>query len=127
MKAARKWQGLATIASVTALAGGLAAITPGVAVAATHTCASKTITIERPGEAGLPASKFKVPVAVVSTQGVTCQAAYSFIAKVYGGSSTGGTPEKYKCVSGHFKAPAGRVPEVCTRPGKRIQWAGPGG
>jgi hypothetical protein len=125
MKAARKWQGLATIASVTALAGGLAAITPGVAVAATHTCANKTITIERPGEAGLPASKFKVPVAVVSTQGVSCQAAYSFIAKIYGGQ--GGAPEKYKCTTGHFKAPAGRVPEVCTRPGKKIQWAGPGG
>lgn len=126
MKAAPKWQGLATIASVMALAGGLAAIAPGVAVAAAHSCGGKTIVVERPGEDGAPASKFKFPVAQISTQGVSCQAAYTFITKVYN-STTGGTPEKYKCTVGHFKVPAGKVPEACTRPGKKIQWAGQGG
>jgi hypothetical protein len=126
MKAAPKWQGLATIASVMALAGGLAAITPGVAVAATHSCGGKTIVVERPGEDGAPPSKFKFPVAQISTQGVSCQAAYAFITKVYN-STSGGTPEKYKCVAGHFKVPSGKVPEVCSRPGKKIQWAGEGG
>lgn len=126
MKAARKWQGLATVASFMALAGGLAAITPGVAVAATHSCGNKTIVIERPGENGAPPSKFKMPTAAISTQGVSCQAAYAFITKLYN-ATTSGTPEKYKCVAGHFKVPAGKVPEVCTRPGKKIQWAGEGG
>jgi hypothetical protein len=126
MKAARKWQGLATIASVMALAGGLAAITPGVADAATHNCGSKSITIERPGEDGAPASKFKLTVVQITTQGVSCQAAYSFLTKIFNGSSSG-TPEKYKCVVAHFKVPAGRVPEACTRPGKRIQFGAQGG
>jgi hypothetical protein len=125
MKAARKWQGLATIASVMALAGGLAAITPGVAVAATHSCGSKTVVIERAGEEGAPPSKFKFPVAQISTQGVSCQAAYAFLTKYY--NSTSGTPEKYKCAAGHFKVPSGKVPTACTRPGKKIQWAGQGG
>jgi hypothetical protein len=125
MKAARRWQGLATIASVVALAGGLAAITPGVAVAATHNCGSKTIIFERAGEDGAPPSKLKLPTAQISTQGVSCQAAYAFLTKYY--NSTSGTPEKYKCASGHFKVPSGKVPTVCSRPGKKIQWAGEGG
>jgi hypothetical protein len=125
MKASRRWQGLATIASVMALAGGLAAITPGVAVAATHNCGSKNIVFERPGENGSPPSKFKLSTVQISTQGVSCQAAYAFLTKLYNSST--GTPEKYKCTVGHFKVPAGKVPEVCTRPGKKIQWGGQGG
>jgi hypothetical protein len=125
MKAARRWQGLATIASVMALAGGLAAIAPGIAVAATHSCANKTIVYERAGEEGSPPSKFKLPTVQISTQGVSCQAAYAFLTKLY--NATSGTPEKYKCALGHFKVPSGKVPEVCTRPGKKIQWAGQGG
>ncbi|HWF31472.1 MAG TPA: hypothetical protein VG188_02830 [Solirubrobacteraceae bacterium] len=125
MKAVLRWQGLATVASVAVLAGGLAAITPGVAVAATHSCGSKTIVFERPGENGAPPSKFKLSTVAISTAGVSCQAAYSFLTKLY--NSTSGTPEKYKCTVGHFKVPAGKVPEVCTRPGKRIQWGGQGG
>ena len=125
MKAVRKWHGLATITSVIALAGGLTAVTPGVAVAATHNCGNKTITFERPAENGAPASKFKLSTVAISTQGVSCQAAYAFLTKLYNSST--GTPEKYKCTTGHFKVPAGKVPEVCTRPGKKIQWGGQGG
>ncbi len=126
MKAAPKLQGLATIASVMALAGGLAAITPGVADAATHNCGSKTVTIERPGEDGQPASKFKLTVVQIATQGVSCQAAYTFLTKLYNSTSTT-TPEKYKCTVAHFKVPSGKIPEACTRPGKRIQFGTQGG
>jgi hypothetical protein len=125
MKAVRKWQGPATLASAVALLCGAGALVPSASLAATHQCGSKTITIERAGENGAPASKFKLPTVDISTQGVSCQAAYAFLTKLYNSSS--GTPEKYKCVVGHFKAPAGKVPEVCTRPGKKIQWAGAGG
>jgi hypothetical protein len=126
MRAARKWQGAAAIGSALALFAGAAALAPGASIAATtHTCGTKHITIERKAEAGLPASKMKITVNQVTTQGVSCQAAVSFLKKVYVSST--GAPEKYKCAIGHFKVPPGKVPEVCTRPGKKIQWAGEGG
>jgi hypothetical protein len=124
MKAVRKWQGAATLTSAVALLCGAAALTPGASVAATtHNCGNKSITFERPAENGSPATKFKLQTADITTQGVSCQAAYAFLTKLY----NTGTPEKYKCVVAHFKVPAGKVPEVCTRPGKKIQFAGQGG
>jgi hypothetical protein len=125
MTAVRKWQGPATLASAVALLCGAGALVPSASLAATHQCGSKKITFERPAENGSPASKFKLDTVDISTQGVSCQAAYAFLTKLYNGA--GGAPEKYKCVVGHFKVPAGKVPEVCTRPGKKIQWAGQGG
>jgi hypothetical protein len=73
----------------------------------------------------VPASKFTVTVNQITTQGVSCQAAESFLKKLYVSST--GVPEKYKCAVGHFKVPPGKVPEVCTRSGKKIQFAGQGG
>ena len=126
MKAARKWQGLATVGGVIAIFSGAAALAPGASIAATtHNCGNKTITFERPAENGSPASKFKLQTAQIVTQGVSCQAAYAFLTKLYNSST--GTPEKYKCAGAHFKVPAGKVPEVCTKPGKKIQFAGQGG
>jgi hypothetical protein len=124
MRAARKWQGPAAIGSALALLAGAAALTPGASIAATtHNCGTKHITIEHKAENGAPASKFTVTVNQITTQGVSCQAAASFLKKLYGT----GVPEKYKCTVGHFKVPPGKVPEICTRPGKRIQFAGQGG
>jgi hypothetical protein len=126
MKAARKWQGPAAIGSAVTLLAGAAALAPGASIAATtHNCGTKHITIERKAENGLPASKFKVTVNQITTQGVSCQTAGAFLKKLY--SSGTGAPEKYKCAVGHFKVPPGKVPEVCTRSGKKIQFAGQGG
>ena len=126
MRAARKWQGAAVVGSAVALLAAAAALAPGASIAATtHTCGTKHVTIERKAENGLPASKFKVTVKQITTQGVGCQAAESFLKKLYVSST--GVPEKYKCAVGHFKVPPGKVPEVCTRSGKRIQFAGQGG
>jgi hypothetical protein len=126
MRAARKLQGPAVLGSALAILAGTAALTPGASVAAaTHNCGSKTITIEHPAENGAPASKFKLTVSQIMTQGVSCQAAASFFNKLY--TSTTGVPEKYKCTIGHFKVPRGKVPEICSRPGRRIQFAGQGG
>jgi hypothetical protein len=126
MGAARKWQGPAAIGSAVALLAGAAALAPGASIAATtHNCGTKSFTIEHKAENGTPASKIKVTVSQITAQGVSCQAAGSFLKKLY--TSGTGVPENYKCASGHFKVPLGKVPEVCTRSGKRIQFAGQGG
>jgi hypothetical protein len=126
MRAARKWQGPAAIGSAVALLAGTAALAPGASIAATtHSCGTKSFTIEHKAENGLPASKFKVTVKQITTQGLSCQAAESFLEKLYVSST--GAPEKYKCAVGHFKVPPGKVAEVCTWSGKKIQFAGQGG
>ncbi len=127
MRAARKWHGPAAITGALAMLAGVAALAPGASVAAaTQSCGSHTITIRRPGEDGAPATKVKYTVSDITTQGVSCQAADSFLNKLYT-STTTGEPEKYKCTIGHFKVPPGKVPEVCARSGKKIQFAGQGG
>jgi len=126
MRAARKWQGGAVIGSALVLLAGAAALAPGASIASTtHSCGTKHLTIEHKAENGQPASKFKITVDQVTAHGVSCQAAVSFLKKLYNSST--GAPEKYKCAIGHFKVPPGKVPEVCTRSGKRIQFAGQGG
>ncbi len=123
MKAVRRWQGLATIGSVPALALGAPALIPGAAVASTHACGNHTIVIEQETEPGKPKTKFKLPVKQIVTQGVSCTSAYKVITAVYGGKPA----EGFKCTSGKFKVPKGLVPTQCTKPGKKIQFAGQGG
>jgi hypothetical protein len=125
MKAVRNWQGPATLLAVGALAVALAALTPGaLASAPVHSCGNKVVVIEQPGEAGQPGHRFKLLIKEVKSQGVTCTDAFKVVSALYKGSAT---PEKYKCTVGHFKVAVGRVPEVCTKPGKRVQFAGQGG
>jgi hypothetical protein len=126
MKAARRWQGLATIGTVLALALGALALIPGAAVASTHSCGNHTIVIEIENEPGKPKTKFKLPIKQIVTEGVSCSSAYKFISSLYT-STSGKTPEGYKCTNGKFKVPAGSVPEKCTKSGKKIQFAGKGG
>ena len=71
-------------------------------------------------------STFKVTVKAISSQGVSCTAAYKFLALQFK-NTTSTAPEGYKCKSGRFKVPVGSVAEVCTKPGAKIQYAGPGG
>jgi hypothetical protein len=125
MKAVGKWQGLATLAVMGALAIAIAALTPGaLAAAPVHSCGNKVVVLEQPGETGQPATKFKLLIKQITSQGVSCSDAFKVVNALYTGSAT---PEKYKCTAGHFKVPVGRVPEVCTKPGKRITFAGQGG
>ncbi len=124
MKAARRWQGLATIGTVLALALGALALIPGAAVASTHSCGNHTIVIEQETEPGKPKTKFNVPIKQIVTQGVSCTAAYKVITGIY---TPGGKTEGFKCTSGKFKVPKYTIPEQCTKPGKKIQFAGKGG
>jgi hypothetical protein len=127
MQAAPRWQGLATLASVVALGGGLAAIAPGTAVAASHDCGQTTITITIAGEEGAAPRKFKEPIKAIKTEGVSCASAFKFVSALYN-NHTSKTPEGYKCTGAKFKAPLGFVPEQCTKSGgRKIQFAGRGG
>jgi hypothetical protein len=127
MQAARNRHGLATAGSILAVIGGLAAITPASVAAATlHKCANTTVVItESAGETGA-VTHFNLPIRAIATQGIGCAGAYKFLKAEYGKQITV-TPEKFKCVTGKFKAPAGLVPMQCTKPGVKIQFAIQGG
>ncbi len=120
---------LAALGGLLALAGGVAALTPGAMAAAgpVHKCANKTEVIEIQGGPGEAPRKYKVTIKAISTQGVSCAAAYKFLALQYKSNTTSTIPEHYKCTTGHFKVPVGTVPQVCTKPGAKIQYAGQGG
>jgi hypothetical protein len=127
MEARLRWKGPAVLAGVLALAGGGAALTPGaIAAPAVHKCANKAEVLEIAGAAGEAPQTVKVTIKAISSQGVSCAAAYKFLALQFK-DTTSTAPEGYKCKNGGFKAPAGSVPEVCTKPGAKIQYAGPGG
>jgi hypothetical protein len=127
MQARLNWKGSAALGGVLALAGAGAVLTPGaIAAPAVHKCANKVEVLEIAGAAGEAPRTFKVTVKAISSQGVSCAAAYKFLALQFK-NTTSTAPEGYKCKNGGFKAPVGSVPEVCTKPGAKIQYAGPGG
>jgi len=126
MQAAPKWQGLATLASIVALGGGLAAIAPA-AVAASHDCGQKTIIVTIESETGAAPTKFKLPIKAIKTEGVSCESAFKFL-NALENNHTSKTPEGYKCGVAKFKAPVGFVPQQCSKSGgRKIQFAGQGG
>ncbi len=112
--------------------GGLLALSASVlapaAVAApvTHKCANRSETLEIESEVGQPPVAFKETFKTVSAQGVTCTAADKFLDLV-AKNKTPTVPEHYKCTIGHFKVPLGYVPEVCTKPGVKIEYSQRGG
>jgi hypothetical protein len=116
------------VGSVLALAGsGAVALTPGaLAAPALQKCANKSETIEIQGAPTEAPRKYKITYKAISAGGVSCAAAYKFLA-LQAKNKTTVAPEKYKCTIGHFKAPAGLVPQVCTKPGAKIEYAFPGG
>jgi hypothetical protein len=128
MQARLNWKGSAVLGGVLALAGGGAALAPGAiaASAPVHKCANKVEVLEIAGAAGEAPQTVKLTVKAISSQGVSCAAAYKFLALQLK-NTTSTAPESYKCKIGRFKAPPGSVPEVCTKPGAKIQYAGPGG
>ncbi len=121
--------GLRNLTAAGALVALLAAggeIAPGaLASAPRHTCANKVITLTIAGNPGEAARTVKVTDKAISTQGVTCKAAYKFLDL----ASKGGAafPEHYTCRTGHFHVPLGYIPQVCTKKGARIQYGAQGG
>jgi hypothetical protein len=109
------------------LSATAAVLAPGATAAPTlHKCANKTEVLEIARAPGEAVQMFKVTYKAIATHGVSCTAAYKFIAlDVKDKTST--PPEGYKCKNGGFKAPLGSVPETCTKGPAKIEFAGPGG
>jgi hypothetical protein len=123
MNAVRRWRQFAMSGSCLALALGALALLPGAASASTHACANHTFVLEIETELGKPKTKYNLPVKQITTEGVSCASALKFLS---GYLKTGKASEGYKCGIAKFKAP-GLVPERCTKPGKKIQFAHQGG
>jgi hypothetical protein len=125
MKTSSRWKGLGALGSAAAIVVVAAALTPGAQAASGYTgCANKTVKITL--EDG---SKFPVKAKAISVSGVTCAAAYEFIAFAYRGEkiSKTGFPLNYKCKPAEFKTPVGFLPTLCTKPGKKIKYGQQGG
>jgi hypothetical protein len=127
MKAVRKWQGPATLATLFALTAGLGALAPGaLATPTVHSCANKVETLELESEPGKAPTPFKMTIKTISIQGGGCTTAYKFIGLLEHNKAPT-LPEKYKCTIAHFKAPSGYVPEVCTKGAVKIKFSQQGG
>jgi hypothetical protein len=127
MEAVGKLSALAGTVGVTGLLAAVALAPGAQASSPVHKCGNKTYTIEiESGEVGVPPRMFKTPAKSITAQGVSCQAAYKFIAALYK-DHTNTPPEHYKCTTGKFKVPAGLVPQVCTRKGAKITYGAQGG
>jgi hypothetical protein len=109
---------------VVALIALAMALTPGAQASSGFTsCANKTVKIDIEG------NKFSVHAKAISVSGVTCAAAYEFIAYSYRGEkiSKTGFPLNYTCKPAEFKTPVGYLPTICTKPGKKIKYGQQGG
>jgi hypothetical protein len=115
------------MAGTLALLAGTA-LTPSASVAAsTHACGNHTVLYEYEVEPGKPKSRINIPIKQIVAQGASCSAAFKLVDALYDGKSQSAKPEGYTCKVGKFKVPRGSVPEVCTKPGKKISFAGKGG
>lgn len=126
MEAAGTRHGLAVIGSIVALGAATAALAPGASASApVHSCANKVETLQIADGMG-GTTNYKTTVKAITAQGASCTAAYKFIGLLEHNKATT-EPEHYKCKIGHFKAPLGYVPQLCTKPGIRLQFAQQGG
>jgi hypothetical protein len=124
MKISSRWKGLGALASVGAIVAVAVALTPGAQAANSYkSCANKSVKINVEG------NKFTVHAKAISVSGVTCAAAYEFIAYNYRGEkvSKTGFPLNYTCKSAEFTTPPGYLPTLCTKPGKKIKYGQQGG
>jgi hypothetical protein len=129
MQAHRKRQALAaTVISSLVLLGTAGLGTGAQAAGSLHKCGNRSFTIEI-AQGTVPQTFHKFPITVkdIAVSGISCKGAFKFLNKLYTNHTPSITPEHFKCVGGHFKAPIGSVPEVCTRKGVKIQYAGQGG
>ena len=123
MKAVGKRQGQATLAS--RLRARRARADSGRRGRSAHACGNQTVTLEIENEPGKP-KRIQNRGQADQHQGGACTTAFKFISALYTTKTTK-TPESYKCTVAKFKVPVGNVPERCTKPGKKIQFAGQGG
>jgi hypothetical protein len=126
MRARSKWNALLVVLGVSALLVAVALVPGAQAAGPVHHCANRSETLEIESGEGQPVQHFKTTVKAISTQGLSCSAAYKFL-DLLEHNKTSVVPEHYKCGIGHFKAPRGYVPQVCTHKSAVIKFAGQGG
>jgi hypothetical protein len=121
------WRAMAVMGSVTALFATAVAMAPGAAASSFRGCPNLTVVLALPtGEAGKTV-KYHEHIKAISSQGVSCSGADSFIKKDLT-TTTAGKVAGYSCkVTTTFKAPIGYVPMLCTRGGSAIRFARHGG
>jgi hypothetical protein len=126
MEAPRKRYGIGVLVSTAALIALVAALTPGAqASSGLKSCANKPIKFQVEGAT----KPYTTVVKAISVKGTSCAKAYEFLRLAYNGEkiSKTGYPQSYKCETGEFKVPVGYFPQVCSKPGKTIQYAAQGG
>jgi hypothetical protein len=109
-----------------ALIALVVALTPGAQASSGLTsCPNKPIKFQVKGST----KPFTIVVKTISVKGTSCAKADEFFRLTYNGEkiSKTGYPQNYKCETGEFKVPVGYFPQVCTKPGKTIQYAAEGG
>lgn len=122
-----KRNGFAALAGLLSLGVSVLALAPAAGAApAIHKCANRAETLEIESGAGEPPQTFKETFKTISAQGATCTSADKFLDLV-AKNKTPTVPEHYKCKIGHFKVPTGYVPEICTKPGAKIEYSQQGG
>jgi hypothetical protein len=129
MKISLSWQRFVVCTSTALVIALGAALAPGAQASdAFKSCANKQITFQV-GEEGEKKTTVSVPVKQVEVKGTSCAAAYEFFHLAFSGENGGSTgyPQGYRCKPATFKAPLGYFPQICTKPGKTIKYAQPGG
>jgi hypothetical protein len=127
MHVTRRSKGFAALGGLLTLGASVLALAPAaVAAPVIHKCTNRAETLEIESGPGEPPQTFKETFKTISSQGVSCGAADKFLDLV-AKNKTPTVPEHYKCTIGHFKVPSGYVPEVCTRPGAKIEYSQQGG
>ncbi len=128
MKASLNSQRLAVcfVAAAT-IALGIALVPGAQAKGGFKSCGNKQFKIVNEYEG--QKSTVVVPVKEIGAKGISCAAAYEFIRLTFepGQVSGGSYPQHYHCKAGNFDTPTGYFPQVCTKPGKTIKYAQPGG
>ena len=127
MQLTSRGNGLAALGVLATLAASVLALAPAASAAPViHKCANRLETLEIESGVGEPPQTFKETFKTISAQGVNCTAADKFLDLV-AKNKTPTVPEHYKCGVGHFKVPLGYVPEICTKPGAKIEYSQRGG
>ena len=126
MESPSKRYGIGVLINTMALIALVAALTPDAqASSGLTTCPNKPIQVQVEGST----KPFAIVVKTISVKGTSCAKANEFFRLAYNGEkiSKTGFPQNYKCEAGEFKVPVGYFPQVCTKPGKTIQYAAQGG
>jgi hypothetical protein len=127
MHVTHRRNGFAALGGLLTLGASVLALAPAaVAAPVIHKCTNRPETLEIESGVGEPPQTFKETFKTISAQGVSCGAADTFLDLV-AKNKTPTAPEHYKCTTGHFKVPVGYVPEVCTKPGAKIEFSQRGG